>query len=145
MIEENLEEANKRIEELENIIQDNQNKSHIREIVTNTIEASVDLLQVQVPFADFKNEDGSFKTIPEFCQVTNRTYTLNEDKTRFTFGYELSWSKNVYGSLEGYLNNLYGKVDAKDDFLKTEENYFNILTYSERKEFLKVNPNWVSE
>lgn len=145
MIYENLEKANERIIELEKIIQANQNKSLVREIVTNTIEASVDLLQVQVPFADFKNEDGSFKTIPEFCQTTNRTYTLNEDKTRFTFGYELSWGKNVYGSLEGYLNGLYGKIDAKEDFLKTDDKYFNILTYSERKEFMKVNPNWVSE
>lgn len=114
-----------------------------RIIVTNFIEGSVDLLDIPVPFADFLKEDGSYHTINSYCEVTNREPIYNADKTRFMFGYELSDLYNITRDLKAILTTQYGKELGGEDLTVVGENKIWILTYSERNEFIKINPNWV--
>ena len=114
----------------------------MRIIANNFIEASVQLLDVEVPFADFKKEDGRYHTITTFCEANNRAVELNEDGTRFIFAYELSDLDNVYGSLKELLRDGYGLVGGGNDFTNTGDELFWILTYSELQKFRGTNPKW---
>lgn len=117
----------------------------MRIIANNFIEASVQLLNTEVPFADFKKEDGSYHTITTFCEANNRAVELNKDGTRFIFAYELSDLGNVYGSLKELLRDGYGLVGGGNDFTTTGDELFWILTYSELQKFRKANPKWNME
>lgn len=114
----------------------------MRIIANSFIEASAQLLDVEVPFADFKKEDGRYHTITTFCEANNRAVELNEDGTRFIFAYELSYLDNVYGSLKQLLREQFDMVGGGNDFTKTSDELFWILTYSELQKFRGTNPKW---
>ena len=113
----------------------------MRIIANSFIEASSSILDTPVPFNDFLKEDGTYHSINSFCEVTNRAVQYNQDKTRFIFAYELSDLHNIYGGIKEVLRNN-GLVGGGDNFTQTADNLFWILTYSEKNEFMKVNPNW---
>lgn len=117
----------------------------MRIIANNFIEASVQMLDTEVPFADFIKEDGSYHTITTFCEANNRAVELNEDGTRFIFAYELSDLDNVYGSLKEILREGYGLVGGGSDFTNVGDELFWILTYSELQKFRSLNPKWNME
>ena len=114
----------------------------MRTIANNFIEASVQLLNTEVLFADFKKEDGSYHTVNTFCEANNRAVELNADGTRFIFAYELSDLDNVYGSLKQLLREQFSLVGGGNDFAKTSDELFWILTYSELQKFRGANPKW---
>ena len=114
----------------------------MRIIANNFIEASVQLLNTEVPFVDFKKEDGSYHTITTFCEANNRAVELNADGTRFIFAYELSDLDNVYGSLKEILRDGYGLTGGGSDFTNVGDDLFWILTYSELQKFRRLNPKW---
>ena len=114
----------------------------MRIIANNFIEASAQLLDVEVPFVGFLKEDGSYHTITTFCEANNRAVELNEDGTRFIFAYELSDLDNVYMSLKQLLREQFSLVGGGNDFTNTGDELFWILTYSELQKFRGTNPKW---
>ena len=117
----------------------------MRIIANNFIEASVQLLNTEVPFADFKKEDGSYHTITTFCEANNRAVELNEDGTRFIFAYELSDLDNVYSDLKTLLRESFGLIGGGSDFTNVGDELFWILTYTELQNFREANPNWITK
>ena len=137
-----LEEALIKIETLERELELAKQKG-TRIIEKDFVEGPVSLLNIPVPFADYAKEDGSYYTILEKCEITTQEPIYNHDKTRFIFGYELSWEDDVYSSLEQYLVSMYGKQRRNKDYSLCGEQYFSILSYTERNRFMSENPDWI--
>lgn len=145
MIYTDIDKANKRIAELEDQLHTQRavRSNNQRVVVTNYIECGSDLLDKPVAFPDFLKEDGRYFTILDYCELNNRAVIFNNDKTRFMFGYELSDLHNIFSGLKQLLTQTYGKELGGEDFKLTGADLFWIMTYSERLEFLKLNPSWV--
>ena len=137
-----LEEAILRIQELETQLAEAKELRDRGVIREKFIEGSVDLLDIEVPFADFKKEDDTYHTINSFCANTVFEPIYNSDKTRFIFGWELSDLHNVPKGIKQLLTEVYGKELGGEDFTSVGDNKIWILTYTEKKEFLQLNPNW---
>lgn len=146
MIYTDLELANERILELEAKVSLLESiKKTDRVIVSNFIEGNISLCDVPVPFKDFLNEDGSYDTINQHCSKHGRDYEKSSDGTRFIFPYEVSDLFNVYGGLKEILITQLSQQLGGEDFTKTGDNLFWIMTYSEKNKFKLLNPKWKSE
>ena len=55
------------------------------------IKALVQLLEVPLPLEDFKNEDGSFKTIPEYLAEINHTVDRISTDGYFLKGFSFNY------------------------------------------------------
>lgn len=113
-----------------------------RVITDSFIEAGVDMLDEEIPFADFLKEDGTYHTIRSKCAISNRAYILNPDGTRFMFGYELSSVHEVHESLKALAVARYGREIGGTDFTEVGDKKMWILNYSQRNQFMTENPNW---
>ena len=89
------------------------------------IKAPIQLLEVPLPLEDFKNEDGSFKTIPEYLAEINHTIDRFSTDGFFLKGFGFNYQG---------LKELESKVSAFG--LEIETNIF-ILSLNEAQEELQ--------
>ena len=89
------------------------------------IKAPVQLLEVPLPLEDFKNEDGSFKTIPEYLAEINHTVDRFSTDGYFIKGFSFNYKE---------LKELESKMGEFG--LEIDRNIF-ILTFNEAQEELQ--------
>lgn len=89
------------------------------------IKAPVQLLEVPLPLEDFKSEDGSFKTIPEYLAEINHTVDRFSTDGYFLKGFGFNYKE---------LKELESKMGEFG--LEIDRNIF-ILTFNEAQEELQ--------
>lgn len=88
------------------------------------VKAPIQLLEVPLPLEDFKNEDGSYKTIPEYLAEINHTVARFSSDGYFLKGFSFNYKG---------LKELEGRVGELG--LEIGTNLF-ILTFNEAQEEL---------
>ena len=101
--------------------------------------APIAMLDVPMATDKFANEDGTYKTIREYCDTTTAKWRESNDGRYMLFGHEFSDLANDFTTAKRFAVEI-GLRLGGSDFTQTEDGLVWILSYSEVLRFLDVSP-----